>query len=84
KGAKTWKDFRPISLCTFLNKVITKLIGSRLARVLPKLISEYQSGFVAGRIIQDNILLAQELTHCIDKVKGGGNVMMKLDMTKAF
>ncbi|GAA0156707.1 hypothetical protein LIER_14134 [Lithospermum erythrorhizon] len=84
QGAKTWKEYRPISLCTFLNNVITKVLNSRLARLLAKLVSEFQAGFVKGRAIQDNILLVQELTHCIDKQQGGGNVIMKLDMTKAF
>ncbi|GAA0154813.1 hypothetical protein LIER_12686 [Lithospermum erythrorhizon] len=70
KGAKTWKEFRPINLCTFVNKIVTKLLNNRLATLLPALISDYQSGFVKGRIIPDNILLAQEMTHYIDKVKG--------------
>ncbi|GAA0172512.1 hypothetical protein LIER_26323 [Lithospermum erythrorhizon] len=83
-GPKTWKQFRPISLCIFANKVITKLINNRLSAILPKIISEFHTGFVRGWLIQDNILLAHELVHHLDKGKDGGNVMLKLDMTKAF
>ncbi|GAA0160574.1 reverse transcriptase [Lithospermum erythrorhizon] len=81
---KSWKDYRPISLCSFVNKVMSKLISSRLAQILPKLISEVQAGFVKGRLIQDNILLAQELIHHIDKGSKAGNVILNLDMSKAF
>ncbi|KAI3473655.1 hypothetical protein Pfo_031429 [Paulownia fortunei] len=62
----TWNDFRPISLCNVTNKIITKLLSLRLAKRLPDLIAPSQSGFVQGRLISDNILLAQELIHSID------------------
>lgn len=53
-------DFRPISLSNFTNKVISKLNCLRLAPILPLLISDNQSGFVTGRSIFENIMLAQE------------------------
>ncbi|GAA0164352.1 hypothetical protein LIER_20010 [Lithospermum erythrorhizon] len=81
---KSWKEYRPISLCSFVNKVMSKLLSSRLAQLLPKLVSEFQAGFVRGRLIQDKILLAQELMHHIDKGKKEGNVILNLDMSKAF
>ncbi|GAA0157176.1 hypothetical protein LIER_38412 [Lithospermum erythrorhizon] len=80
----SWQEYRPISLCTFVNKIISKLMSVRLAPILPKLISETQAGFVQGRLIQDNILLAQELIHHIDKGDKAGNVILNLDMSKAF
>ncbi|KAI0498657.1 hypothetical protein KFK09_019547 [Dendrobium nobile] len=56
-STKTWKDFHHISLCTFFNKLISKLIMDRLFVLLPKIISPYQMGFVKERAITDNILL---------------------------
>ena len=53
-----FSQFRPISLCNFVNKVISKLLAVRLAKVLPSVISPQQSGFVKGRQIFDNFLLA--------------------------
>ncbi|PKU73296.1 hypothetical protein MA16_Dca022879 [Dendrobium catenatum] len=58
-----WRDFRPISLCSFFNKLTSKIIAIRLGALLPRLISPNQSGFVKGRLISDNILLTQELVH---------------------
>ncbi|XP_073022635.1 uncharacterized protein [Primulina eburnea] len=84
EGARAWSDFRPISLCNVTNKIISKLLYSRLRDVVERLVSPNQSGFVPGRMISDNILLAQELTHSITLPSRGGNVILKLDMAKAY
>lgn len=80
----SFKDLRPISLCNFYNKIISKLLATHLACIFPVIISENQSGFVKGRVIQDNILLAQELMHHLSKRVSGSNIAIKLDMAKAF
>lgn len=54
-------DLRPISVSNSLNKVISRLVHDRIESFLPKLISENQSGFVKGRNISENVLLAQEV-----------------------
>ncbi|XP_042051649.1 uncharacterized protein LOC121796962 [Salvia splendens] len=63
----TWGDFRPISLCNVTNKIITKILASRLAPLLPLVIASNQSGFNKGRLLSDNALLAQELIHDLGK-----------------
>ncbi|KAL3514291.1 hypothetical protein ACH5RR_027008 [Cinchona calisaya] len=55
-----------------------------MGKLLPKIISPEQGGFVQGRVISENILLAQELVDFIDKKTRRGNVILKLDMTKTF
>ncbi|XP_073062068.1 uncharacterized protein [Primulina eburnea] len=84
EGARAWSDYRPISLCNVTNKIISKLLYFRLRAVAERLISLNQSGFVPGRMISDNILLAQELTHSLTLPTRGGNVILKLDMAKAY
>ena len=66
-----FSQFRPISLCDFLHKVISKIVAIRLAMVLPSIISPQQSGFVQGRQFFDNVLLAQELIAGIGKASRG-------------
>ncbi|XP_027060814.2 uncharacterized protein [Coffea arabica] len=76
--------FRPISLCNFFNKVLSRLLADRLSAILPKIISPQQSGFVKGRNITENYLLAQEVLSGIGKASRGGNVALKLDISKAY
>ncbi|XP_019151720.1 PREDICTED: uncharacterized protein LOC109148364, partial [Ipomoea nil] len=80
----TFADFRPICLCTFISKIFTRILVTRLIAILPRLISNEQSGFVEGRNFQNNVLLSFELLQYLDKRCGGSNVVIKLDMMKAF
>ena len=67
-----------------MNKIFSKILGHRLAPILPNIISMNQSGFVRGRSISDNYLLAQEMIVGIKRKARGRNVVFKLDMSKAY
>src|SRR3954467_9960263 len=75
---------RPISLCNFSHKIISKILMMRLSEVLPKIISLEQGGFVKGRMINDNILLANKLIQSLRKEIRGSNIIMKLDVSKEY
>lgn len=60
---KTFQDYRPTSLCQVFCKIISKVVANRLVLILPKLISMNQGGFITGRLISENVALAQELVH---------------------
>lgn len=49
---------RPISLSDLLNKVISRVLHDRLEGILSLLISRNQSGFVKGRSVTENVVLA--------------------------
>ncbi|KAK2658649.1 hypothetical protein Ddye_005182 [Dipteronia dyeriana] len=77
-------DFRPISCCNALYKIIVKIIANRIKVCLSDIISPSQSAFVAGRRIGDNILLVQELMRDYHKDAGMPKLALKVDLMKAF
>ncbi|VFQ73354.1 unnamed protein product [Cuscuta campestris] len=81
---KTFDDFKPISLSTFMSKINTKLLANRLKKLLLKIISEEQAAFQKGKGIDDHILMAKEAIHHLDRKVFGGNLIIKIDMAKAF
>ncbi|KAL0287951.1 UNVERIFIED_CONTAM: hypothetical protein Scaly_2750400 [Sesamum calycinum] len=84
RAPSTVSDFRPISCCNVLYKVITKIIVQRLRLVLDKLISPSQNAFVPGRSIGDNILLAQELFAGYNRQGLPMRCALKVDLRKAY
>ncbi|KAL3690932.1 hypothetical protein R1sor_004583 [Riccia sorocarpa] len=77
------QNWRPITLLTTTYKIIAKIFARRLKEMLPALIDEQQTGFVAGRNIIDNILslrLAQEWAQVSDQ----NCIFIKLDFMKAY
>jgi hypothetical protein len=77
------KQFRSIALCNIIYKLLTKVIARRLKPLLPFIISPEQSRYVEGRQILDNIILAHEVIHSLQKTRTPG-MLLKLDLSKAF
>lgn len=76
-------QFRPISLCNVIYKIISNLMADRLEKCLGKVISEEQSGFVEGHQILDGVVIATETIHSMETSKEKA-MFIKLDMAKAY
>jgi hypothetical protein len=78
-------DYRPISLCNVILKIVTKTLANRLKTILPDIISPNQSAFLKGRLITDNTLIAHEIFHFFSHSNNKkGFVGIKTDMAKAY
>jgi hypothetical protein len=78
-------QFRPISLCNTNYKIVSKVIVERLKECIATLISPYQTGFVPGRNIHENIVIAKEMAHTMHFKKGKKGVFaVKVDLSKAY
>ncbi|XP_057442323.1 uncharacterized protein LOC130734042 [Lotus japonicus] len=81
----TIKEFRPISLCNVVYKLITKVMVGRIRPFLDGIISPMQNSFLPGRGTMDNAFLAQEIIHHMNnsRVKKG-SLAFKIDLEKAY
>jgi hypothetical protein len=78
-------DYRPISLCNVIYKIIAKCIANRLKPHLPDYIHPSQQAFIEGRRISNNIIIAQEISHSFVVSSWKHKAfMLKIDLAKAF
>ena len=70
KNPEFVSEFRPISLCNALYKFFSKVLANRLKKILPNIITENQSAFTKSYLISDNILVAFETLHSMQRHTG--------------
>ena len=77
------KNWRPVSLLSVVYKIASSALSTRLKKVLHKLISNTQSGFMSNRFIGESTRLIYDVMHytqCND-IPG---LLMLIDFQKAF
>ncbi|GMI90334.1 hypothetical protein HRI_002702700 [Hibiscus trionum] len=79
-------DFRPISLCNVIFKIVSKVLACRLAPMLEPCIDKAQGAFIPGRQISNNIMIAYEVLNSLHKRRVGktGTFALKVDLSKAY
>lgn len=77
-------DYRPISCCNIVYKIITKILAKRMKPILMECISSNQSAFLKGRSLGENVLLASELIWNYNKSSCLKSLMLKVDIRKAL
>ncbi|XP_039040914.1 uncharacterized protein LOC120179370 [Hibiscus syriacus] len=78
------RDFRTISCCSVVYKIITRILVDKLMYFFPAMISKSQSSFVRDRNIVDNTLLAQEIVKGYSRKSLSPKCAIKIDLQKAF
>ena len=85
QGPETIANYKPISLCNSVYKIITKIIVTRIRPHLERLISPYQAIFIPRRRGVDSFIIVQELIHSIGSTKGKNGLMaIKIDLEKSY
>jgi hypothetical protein len=76
-------DFRPIAMVHSFGKLVSKLLATRLAPVLSRLVTCNQTAFVRGRALHDSYKFVQAAAVHFRKKKIPV-AMLKIDISKAF
>ncbi|XP_068486340.1 uncharacterized protein [Phaseolus vulgaris] len=83
RDPSTLDQFRPISLVGVIYKIITKVLSSRMKKIMPLIIDECQSAFIRERGLLDSVVMANEVLEEIKRKRKSG-VCFKVDFEKAY
>ena len=82
EGAELIGDFKPISLSNSIYLIIAKVLANRL-RLVPAIISPFQSAFLTGRQMSDSIVTAEEIVAAWRR-DSTPSFLWKVDFSKAY
>jgi hypothetical protein len=77
------KDYRPILLIHSFGKLMSKVLGNRLAFRIGEMVHPLQSAFIAGRAIQDTFKMVQASARILHSRKRQ-SLFQKIDITHTF
>ena len=77
------QNYRPISLATTDYKILAFVLANRLHKVISKIVSNDQTGYIRKRFIGTNIRLVTDIIDYAEQYNLGGAILF-LDFEKAF
>ena len=83
KDPRILRNLRPLAILNYDYKILAKALANRLKMVLPFLIGEQQTGFMAGRQIQSNIKQTMDIVTHVSKNQKRA-VIVSIDFEKCF
>lgn len=83
-GADQLHQFRPISLCSTVYKVMARLLKKKLKLCVSEIVQRNQVGFVQERLLCENVLLATELVKDFNDCGPTTRGCLKIDISKAY
>lgn len=83
-GADQLTQFRPISLCSTVYKVMARLLKKKLKLCVSDIVQRNQVGFVQDRLLCENVLLATELVKEFNMEGPTTRGCLKIDISKAY
>ena len=76
-------EYRPISLIGCVYKIVSKLLANRLKRIMPFIIDERQTAFIAGRQLLHSVIIANETVD--EAIRGQKTCLVfKVDFERAY
>lgn len=76
-------DYTPISLSDCMYKVLAKLLANKIQKVIKKVGSEFQMGFVQNCQILDGVVIANELVDDV-RTSNKSTLLFIVDIKKAY
>lgn len=84
-SSENLSQFRLISLCNVIVKLISKIIANQLKPLISILTTPNQCSFVSGRQTADNVIMVQALVHSFKTRRGKrGGLIAKIDREKVY
>ncbi|KAG7581859.1 Reverse transcriptase zinc-binding domain [Arabidopsis suecica] len=84
QGADKLQQFRPVSCCTTVYKIIARLLKQKLKLFISDAVQGNQVGFVQGRHLCENVLLASELVTNFHSEGVTTRGCLQVDLAKAY
>lgn len=85
-NSRKMSEFRPISHCNAIYKIVTRCLANRMKFILDVVVSKYQSAFFQDRLITNNAIVGFKSMHKLKSsyLGNSGFLALKLEKSKSY